>query len=133
MGNEPKNMNKFFKILLGIMTLYPLLHLFFFIGLFGFIAFKIFGGQVFNEHSQVFPFLIISHISAMVFILGLIGFYSMHIYKCNPVSSEKKILWLILIVFVNVFSMPVYWYLFVWKGPQGQVMTADEKNKWGIV
>ena len=47
--------------------------------------------------------------------LGLMAFYLIHLYRTSRLSAGWRALWLVLIVFGNIFTMPLYWYLHVWQ------------------
>jgi len=48
-----------------------------------------------------------------LFTFGLIVFYVIHLYTKSGLSGAVRGLWLVLILFANLFAMPVYWFLYV--------------------
>lgn len=56
--------------------------------------------------------------------LGLIIYYIVHLYTKSGLPGPMRALWLVLIVFMNLFAMPVYWLLYVWS-KQDVVTTPD--------
>ena len=46
---------------------------------------------------------------------GVVASYLVYLFKTNYVPSEKKALWAVVIFLGNVFAMPVFWYLYVWR------------------
>ena len=38
-----------------------------------------------------------------------------------------KALWAIVLFLGNIFAMPVYWYLYIWKGSQSENSPGSEK------
>lgn len=61
--------------------------------------------------------LIVVHFLTMLNQLALLAYYIYHLYKKNQVLTKDndKLIWLLLILFFNMFCMPVYWYLYIWK------------------
>lgn len=69
-----------------------------------------------DESEQIFrePFTQ-GIIWAGVITLGLMVFYLFHLYGTSRLPAGKRALWLVLIVFANIFAMPFYWYLHIWQ------------------
>lgn len=45
----------------------------------------------------------------------LLTFYLVHLFGNGSMSRERKVLWALLLMGGFVFTMPVYWYLQVWR------------------
>jgi type II secretory pathway component PulM len=37
------------------------------------------------------------------------------VFQSNRVSADKKALWAVVLFLGNIFAMPVYWYLYLWR------------------
>lgn len=59
------------------------------------------------------------HIAAMIVGLGIIIFYVVHAFKNPDFSSDRRLLWVVLVLLGGFFAAPVYWYLFLWRTPEG--------------
>jgi hypothetical protein len=61
--------------------------------------------------------LIAIHLLTIFNQIALLGYYIYHLFRKNQVLTKDsdKLVWLLLIFFLNMFCMPVYWYLFIWK------------------
>jgi hypothetical protein len=53
--------------------------------------------------------------SASLFGLLLLAFYLMFIRSSRRVPRTEKRRWALLILFGNLLTMPVFWYLYIWK------------------
>ncbi|NQT72810.1 MAG: hypothetical protein HQ553_08560 [Chloroflexi bacterium] len=54
-----------------------------------------------------------------VLLLSLIfNFILYGIFKRDRVPEDKRILWAVLLVILNIFVLPVFWYHYIWKDPQ---------------
>ena len=60
------------------------------------------------------PFAII-HIATIFSMTFLLVFYIYYLFKSGKVPENQQLVWTILIVLLPLFSMPVFWYLYVWE------------------
>lgn len=111
-------MKKSTKILLGAGTLWPFVYIFIFI-LFFFTTALIAPGR--EEGTAVFGAMMVvilaMHLFTMALSMGLTIFYIVNVFRNPRVDQDKKVLWAVVIFFANLFAMPVYWYLYIWKEP----------------
>ena len=111
-------MSKPLKVLLGVVTLWPLLYMGLF---FCFIFLTMLMAPRSAETAGGFPamFVVIFalHLLTMLVILGLTIFYMVNVFRNERVDKDKKVLWAIVIFMGNVVAMPIYWYLYFWKEP----------------
>lgn len=99
-------MNNVSKSLLGALTFAPIIYMvLFFAHIFSFDS----GGLI------DFDILFRLHILFMIWIMGLMIYYIIHIFRSNELNSEKRILWTIIVFFGHVIALPFYWYLHIWK------------------
>lgn len=101
-------MTKKSKIVLGIATLWPLLYTFIF---FAFVLLAVFTAS----NSTGFEIILLLHIFTIMWMFCLVVIYILNVFKNDQIIQEIKILWALLIFFGNVVTMPVYWYLYIWR------------------
>ncbi|NGP77274.1 hypothetical protein G3570_11550 [Balneolaceae bacterium YR4-1] len=111
-------LSKTLAVVLGILTFLP------FIGLVIMIALLIFEivFLIFSE-SPVNPLLYLSYLNYLVPIISgytllylTLGiFYFVHIIQNGFLDTEKKVLWITVLIILNGLAMPFYWYLYLWK------------------
>jgi hypothetical protein len=117
-------MSKTGKIVLGILSLLPILlfstYILFFIGMFT---------SVFRETMQqqngrppdvimhnvgllmaIIPLLIVSS-------LGLLIYYIVHIMNNTRLQSTERLIWVLIVLFTSMIGFPIYWYMQIWKTP----------------
>ena len=119
-------MKMFWKIVLGIVTIMPII-------LFG-SMFAIFFSQMFNKsmfqqaHTPVAPgtfppmpkvmmVMFGIEIVAFMIIFALLIFYIINVFKNPKLPKDKRALWAVVLFLGHVISMPVYWYLYIWREP----------------
>lgn len=103
-------MRKIVKVLVGIATLWPLLYLVLFM--------LTILGSVFRTFAVPFTILVPLHLLTMVWLMGLTAFYIVNLMKNERLDRDKKILWAVLLFMGNMVTMPVYWYLCIWREDQ---------------
>jgi hypothetical protein len=106
------------KVLLGLATLWPVVYMFVFIGFF-FLMFATFANAHSTHSEPPIWFIIIFplHFLTILWSFGLIGIYIYHVFKTAAVAQDKKALWAVVIFLGNMVAMPIYFYLYIWKGP----------------
>ena len=104
-------MNRSAAILLAIATALPIVYMFYFIA-----AFDSMSGQMTQEEMQAkFDLLFRLHLGTMALIGGLLIVYIVYLFRTEHVPKDKKALWAVVLFMGNILSMPVFWFLYVWK------------------
>jgi hypothetical protein len=113
-------MKKPTKILLGIATLWPLLYIIIFFAFMLSQAFLIsFRGDLSPGGPPTGFFILFGlHLLTMLWIVALLIIYIINVFKNERVNKDKKALWAVVIFLGNMFAMPVYWYLYIWREPE---------------
>ena len=106
------------KIVVGILTAWPVLYIFLF---FAFIAGTIFwisrsasGGGHSSGPPVAFLLLFAAHFATILLMFALIAFYNVFLFKTDRVPQDKKALWAAVLFLGNMLAMPVFFYLYVW-------------------
>ena len=98
-------------ILLAIATVLPVVYMFYF-----FTAIGPPNGHMTSEESRAqFDLLFRLHLSTMALMFGLLLIYIVYLFKTEHVPKDKKALWAVVLFMGNIFAMPVFWFLYVWK------------------
>ena len=100
-------MNRTKQLLLGLVTVLPLVYLVYFM----IAMFKL---------RIPFDLMIKMQLGAAVVIIALLIYYIRHVYTSKVLQDNKKTMWLIILFFGYPISMPVYWYLNIWKSESVQ-------------
>lgn len=106
-------MNKTKAIVLAAFTVWPVAYMAFFMATVASSFFMMKGGS--NQMPPFFGVLIALHFFTMAEMIGLIVFYILHLFRTEAIAQDKKALWAVVLFMGNAISMPVYWYLYVWK------------------
>ena len=98
-------MNKIVKIILGVFSFLPL-------------AINImFLYVIFDHDSALYWYDNFGdiHRGTVFLILGLLVYYIVHVLKSDKVPKEKRTLWIVVLLLGHMFSIPIYWYHYIWK------------------
>lgn len=112
------SLNKPAKIILGVLTFIPLLVV---LGSFFFVIYEIMTMLLSEE--PFMPLLLMTYLSYVIpymfiyfiFYLGLGIFYLVHIIQNLSLDTEKRILWIVVLVILSWIAMPIYWVVHIWK------------------
>lgn len=101
------------KIVLGVLSLVPL---FYVVAFFSFFAIFI---QFVTENplnsANAFQIIEIVHGLECLLTLGLMIYYVRHALQNKALVGDNRVLWVILLIILNPFTMPIYFYKFIWK------------------
>ena len=108
------------KIIVGLLTLWPLLYIFVFFAFMFTMVFTI-PHQTTGQGVPA-PFVVIFalHLFTIFFMFGLVAFYIYYLFKTDRVPQDKKALWAVVLFLGNMIAMPVFWYLYIWREPEAQ-------------
>ena len=95
------------SLILGLLTMWPVVYIFFFIAT---MALAPLGAMPFGMLFAV-------HGVTMAITFGLLMYYVVHVLR-SPRQSNERLLWAILLVVGSTITMPIYWYMCIWK-PRG--------------
>jgi hypothetical protein len=102
------------RLLLGIVSILPFVVSVFFIGTIFYLVRT--DPQVLEEF-----FVSLHPLAGLIINIGLFSvaygpvvFYVIHAGR-NPDLADRKAVWIILMIFLGAFAMPIYWYLFIWQ------------------
>ena len=110
-------MSKLKATILGVCTVWPIVYMVLFMSVIfsQFINFSTPSQTTHTEMPLIFKIIFPLHFMTMVWIIALTVIYIRHIFKSSAVPAEKKTLWAVVIFLGNMVSMPIYWYLYIWK------------------
>lgn len=119
---KAKLMSHSSKILLGIFSIIPIaLLIFMFIYLFMyFIPEMIKLDELGTEPDprsiiQTFGSFFVFIVLINVLYLGFMIYFIVHVVKDPSASSEDRLLWILLLIFLNIIVFPIYWYFRIWR------------------
>lgn len=109
------------KTLLGIASVLPLVGIIAYVGFFLFFIFQISNSTRYGSSFDPSPEMFLSSFVGVFIILGLVLIASIALMVIfiinatqNPlVSSDMKILWILLLVLAGTVTFPIYWYLYI--------------------
>lgn len=117
-------MTKNTKIFLGVLSFIPLVTL---IAYFVFFV-RIFLNMLQDSHSlssvdnpesfflSFIPLVILLGIGSLVGLFLLVYFIYCSIKDVSATENDK-LLWVLLLIFLNYLSFPIYWFIRIWKNP----------------
>ena len=118
-------MSKNTKIVVGILTLLPLIGIFLYIGLAVSFIYK---GDGFAPDgaglSQNIIWMVAMLGLTILLGFGLLIFYIVHAVNNKKLDSNERIMWILLFVFVSTIAFMIYWVLKIWQDKDSEVLTT---------
>jgi hypothetical protein len=107
------------KVLLGAATLWPgiysVTYLLFWLWL---VLSSLIGRPPRVDLRPVLALFFVLDLLAKGSVVALLGYYVPHLFRTDRVPADHKALWGVVLLLGSVVSMPVYWYLYIWQGPE---------------
>ncbi len=112
---------------LGLITLVPLAYL----AVYLYVLFPqledLFGKNP-ARYDELFNMVLWLHLGTMLLFLLLLAFYVRQARRSPHVPNPRRGRWVALLVIGNMFAMPVFWYLYIWRPrpsfPEGSRLTS---------
>lgn len=107
-------MKKSIAILWGLLTFLPFIYFIYFAS----VVSGLEPAQNAVEAEAEFNSIFRLHVLNMLLIASLIISYIVYLFKTDRVAKDKKALWAVVLFIGNMFAMPVFWFLYVWRPTQ---------------
>jgi len=107
------------QLLVGAATLLPIVYMVYFIvSMSSSVATR-------NGGPDDFDFLFRLHLGTMLLTFSLLIFYIVYLFRTARVPQDKKALWAVVLFMGNMFAMPVFWFIYVWRDPMPEAKSVD--------
>jgi Phospholipase_D-nuclease N-terminal len=115
-------MSKSRKLLLGVLSLLPLIMLAVYMA--GFIFFFMTVYRNANQE-EMLPLLLFRNMAWLFLVmilmvmcsLGLLIYFIIHTVNNTLIDSTERIIWILVFIFAGTIGFPIYWYMRIWKVP----------------
>lgn len=112
-------MSRLKKYLLGFLSIYPISYM---LVASSFVVYNLRsstqndGGDLIEVFGSNLLFVVLPlHLLAIFGALGLIIYYIYRVLVVEPMETNKKIFWCLVLLMVSFLSLPLYWYTHIWK------------------
>ena len=104
--------------LLGAATLWPPLYFLGFLGVALVVVLSQPNGDQGNGPPAGWVALVAAHIFTILLSIGLIAIYLVDVFRNGELREKQDVrtMWIVLIIVVGAFAMPVYWWLYLRPG-----------------
>ncbi len=116
-------LSKSVAIFVLLATFVPLVYLIFFMVT---MAVSVVSDPQSGPDPTLFKVLFLLHLLCMLWLWALIAFYLVYLFKSAAIPKDQRTLWTILLLFFNMFAMPVFWFLYIWpESRRGDMPTTN--------
>ena len=118
-----RNLSKPAKLMLGVLSVLPIVYMVFFMGVI-FTSVGKPGGGFLSEPGN-FTMLFVAHGTVMLLIMGQVLLYVIDALTKNPTFTDgtQKAIWALILFMGNAMALPVYFGVHVWPDPAPEQMT----------
>lgn len=64
---------------------------------------------------EAFKYVFILHLFTMLLMFVLMTTYVVHAFKTDLIPNDRRVLWVVVLLFGGFIACPIYWYLFLWR------------------
>ncbi len=109
------------RLLLGLATLWPVLYLFIFLIFFVYLFTRTLvpGSGPASGPERWFMLIFPLHLLTILLSFGLTAIYIVDVFINDHVARAIKALWAVVLFMGGLIAMPIYWYLYFWRGLDG--------------
>ena len=116
--------SKLLSFLIGLVALWPLVYMFLFFAS-GFLTVSATEGADAMPVFGTFENMMVLHLVTMGAMLLLMIFYIVHAFKNQALTSEKRLLWVLVLFFGSFVAGIIYWFHYVWRQPPALPTESD--------
>lgn len=121
------------KIILGVLTLWPIIYpVLFIIFVIGTMLSSMPGMMRHDPDASAFPagfiILFVFHLLTILSIFALLAIYFYYLYNTERVPADKKALWAVVLFLGSALAMAVFFCIYIWP----EDWPAPSKNELGI-
>jgi TRAP-type C4-dicarboxylate transport system permease small subunit len=112
-------MSKPKQLLLGVLTIWPLAWTVIFLVVVGSLILTTMSSSTTmpsNQSPAWFPLMFLLQFLTIILIFVLLFIYIKNVFRNDRIPQNKKTLWAAVLFFGSIIAMPIYWYLYIWKG-----------------
>ncbi len=108
------------KVLIGALTIWPIVYVFFFVGFIALSIFAISDGvstrlPATNDGPPIwFAVLMVLHLGTMAIGLAVMAFYIVYLFKTDRVEEGRKALWAVVLFMGGPIAQPIFFWLYIW-------------------
>ncbi len=117
MPDKPWQPSRATTIVIGLLSLWPILYMGIFFGVlaFTFVRFASASAAHPAEAPVFFLALFPLHFLTILLQFALIAIYVIHAFRTDRIENDKRVLWVVVLFLGNMLAFPIYWYLYLWR------------------
>lgn len=108
-------MSKSGKLVVGIITIWPLIYIVIIFSIFLLSIPNIFSNSDPSSLNLIIPSTTVIHFITFFLMIGLLIGYIRHVYRNNKVAPGDRLAWAAILILGSVISQFIYWYIYIWK------------------
>jgi hypothetical protein len=116
MSSAPWKPSKPVAYLLGLLTVWTPLYFVLFIGFIVFSFETMMGKQGQSGGFEPFRYIFPLHALTMLLMFALAAAYIIHVFRNDRLASDRRIMWLLVILFGGIIAEPIYWWIYIRPG-----------------
>ena len=97
--------------LLAVLSVWPIAYFFLLLAFIGYMF-----AATPQQGFEAFRYLFIVHLATIVLMIALMAAYLVHAFLNDRLTPDRRILWVVVLLFFSIFAFPVYWWLYMRPG-----------------
>ena len=128
MNDRPWQPSRPVAALIGLLSLWPIIYFVLFLFFIGYTFMKVNAPGQNGAVPAAFKYILVAHLLTMLLMFMLMATYIIHAFKTDRIPSDKKVLWVVVILFGSIIACPIYWYLYMWRSARPSSFSATNPS-----
>lgn len=73
----------------------------------------------------LFRYIFPLHFLTILLMFALTAVYVVHVFKSDQLPSDRRIMWVIVLLFGNIVAFPIYWWIYMRPGAPAAARQAE--------
>jgi hypothetical protein len=113
MSDVPWRPGRAVTIVVGLLSIWPLIYMGVFMAFMILMVFSI--QDTGGRFPDALKYILVLHLLTMILTFVLLAVYVIHVFRTDLVVGDRKLLWVIILIFGNLLAFPIYWYFYWWR------------------
>ena len=108
--------------LIAVLSIWPIVYFVLFMAFAVFSFAMITGTPSGRPPVALFRYIFPLHFLTMLLMFALTAVYVIHVFKSDQLPSDRRIMWVIVLLFGNIVAFPIYWSIYMRPGGQAAAL-----------
>ena len=111
--------------LIAVLSIWPIVYFMLFIAFMAFTVATFPSKPGGSFPVALFRYIFPLHFLTILLMFALTAVYVIHVFRSDQLPSDRRIMWVIVLLFGNIVAFPIYWWIYMRPGARGGEAPAE--------